>query len=330
MISFSFDHTDFQTWLKALAEKLGTQVKDDVVQIPAAFGSGYVRIVNMPNGLQVCVTENDMHTEMYLRRLKKEPVYYLLAFDDVRIGKQMEHILAGEKERLRPPVFAGASLNSTMFDNALLASRDFSMRSIRIMFPPQWLASYFKISGEDDLMVEYLSLKTRKLTLEPLHLEYRKLMDDVFNVNLDSPVYYATLENRVMMLMEMFFARLEVNVKRARYKRLDKSDIYKMMDIESQISDPVLGGLPTTDVLAEKNGFSETKLKRLFREIYGYPLYEYYQRCRLERAWDMLSSGGRSVKETGIAVGYRSLSNFSKAFKHLYGVLPGDLASQRS
>jgi AraC-like DNA-binding protein len=161
-------------------------------------------------------------------------------------------------------------------------------------------------------------------------MEYRKLMDGVFQVNLDSPVYYATLENRVMMLMEMFFARLEANVQKARYKRLDKSDIYKMMDIESQLSDPFLGGLPTTDVLAEKYGFSETKLKRLFREIYGYPLYEYYQRCRLERAREMLASGGRSVKETGIAVGYRSLSNFSKAFKHLYGVLPGDLINQRS
>jgi AraC-like DNA-binding protein len=273
----------------------------------------------------VLVTENNMHTEVFLKRLKKDPCHYILAFDDVRISKSMEQIVGGEKEYYHPPVYAGASLSSTMFDNVLIAARDFSFASIRIMFPPLWLAKFFKIDKEDDLMVEYLSLKTKKLTLAPLDMEYRKLMDDVFNVNLESPVYYATLENRVMLMMEKFFSQLEANLKKVRYKRLDKSDIYKMMQVESELSDRFLGGLPTAEALADKYGFSETKLKRLFREIYGYPLYEYYQRCRLERAREMLAAGGRSVKETGLAVGYKSLSNFSKAFKHVYGVLPGEI-----
>jgi AraC-like DNA-binding protein len=39
----------------------------------------------------------------------------------------------------------------------------------------------------------------------------------------------------------------------------------------------------------------------------------------------MLLEGGHSVKEAGLAVGYKSLSNFSKAFRHVYGVLPGDM-----
>ena len=67
----------------------------------------------------------------------------------------------------------------------------------------------------------------------------------------------------------------------------------------------------------------------MFREVYGYPLYEYYQRCRLERAREMLESGLHSVKQTGLSVGYKSLSNFSKAFKHLYGMLPGEIAGNR-
>ena len=328
MIWFSFDHTDYHVWLDELAVKLGTKVENDVLRVPSVYGEGYLRAVHLPNGLSVLVTENNMHTEVFLKRLKKNPCYYILAFDDVRISKSMEQIVAGEKEHYHPPVSAGASLASTMFDNVLIAARDFSFASIRIMFPPQWLAKFFKIDKEDDLMVEYLSLKTKKLTLAPLDMEDRKLMDDVFNVNLESPVYYATLENRVMLMMEKFFSKLEVNLKKVRYKRLDKSDIYKMMQVESELSDRFLGGLPTAEALADKYGFSETKLKRLFREIYGYPLYEYYQRCRLERAREMLAAGGRSVKETGLAVGYKSLSNFSKAFKHVYGVLPGDLMSK--
>lgn len=325
MIWFEFDHTDYHSFIRALAEKLGTRVDNDVLYVPPAFGSGYLRAIRLPNGLSACVTENMVTTDIVLKRVKREPSFYILSFDDVRLSQSFQHVVEGEREYIQPPVYAGASLASTRFDNALIASKNFSFRGIRIMFPPSWLARYFRISKEDELMVEYLSYKTRKLTLEPLDVEYRKLMDDVFHADLDSPVYYATIENRIMMMMERFFSRLEENVKEAKYKRLDKSDIYRMMEVESEISDPHLVHLPTAPELAGRYGFSETKLKRLFREIYGFPLYEYFQRCRLERARDMLLSGGHSVKEAGMAVGYRSLSNFSKAFRHVYGVLPGEV-----
>jgi AraC-like DNA-binding protein len=325
MIWFEFDHADYHSLLQDLAEKLGTRVENEVLYLPAAFGNGYLRAIRLPNGLSALVTENTVTTDIVLKRVRREPSFYILSFDDVRITQSFQHVVAGEREHVRPPIYAGASLGSTRYDNTLIASKNFTFNGIRILFPPSWLARYFRISKEDDLMAEYLSYKTRKLTLEPLDVEYRKLMDDVFRADLDSPVYFATVENRIMLMMERFFSRLEENVKEAKYKRLDKNDIYKMMQVESEIADVRSVQLPTAVELARKYGFSETKLKRLFREIYGYPLYEYFQRCRLERARDMLVSGGHSVKEAGLAVGYKSLSNFSKAFRHVYGVLPGEV-----
>ena len=329
MIWFEFDHTDYHLWLQELAKKLGTQVENDCLHIPPLFGEGYIRAIRLPNGLSVCVIDNTMTTDIILKRIKKEPCHYILAFDDVLISRSMEQVIEGEKEHYQPPVYAGVSLSSTMIDNSLVAAKDFSMRSIRVIFPPSWLARYFKIEKDDELLVEYLSYKTRKLTLEPLDLEYRRLMEDVLGVDDDSPVYYATMENRVMLMIERFFSRLAENVHEAKFKRLDKSDIYKMMQVESELSDPGLDVLPKADILAARYGLSETKLKRLFREVYGHPLYEYYQRCRLERAREMLETGQHSVKQTGLAVGYKSLSNFSKAFKHIYGVLPGEVSGNR-
>jgi AraC-like DNA-binding protein len=43
------------------------------------------------------------------------------------------------------------------------------------------------------------------------------------------------------------------------------------------------------------------------------------------RAKDMLISGKYTVKEVGYKLGYQNLSNFAKAFKKEYGVLPSAL-----
>ena len=166
MISFEFDHTDFHSFVQALAAKLGTTAENGVMNIPPLFGKGYVRALRLPNGLGVCITENTVTTDIMLKRVHRDSPYYVLAFDDVRMTGSFRQIVAGESETILPPVYAGVSLSSTVFDNTLIAYRNFTLKAIRIMFPSGWLARYFGIGEEGDLLAEYLSFKTRKLPLE--------------------------------------------------------------------------------------------------------------------------------------------------------------------
>ena len=70
---------------------------------------------------------------------------------------------------------------------------------------------------------------------------------------------------------------------------------------------------------------SSTKLKSKFKTVYGMKLYEFYNRNRLEKAKEMLLSGSYSVKEAGLEIGFSNLSNFAKAFKKEFGVLPKEM-----
>jgi len=54
-------------------------------------------------------------------------------------------------------------------------------------------------------------------------------------------------------------------------------------------------------------------------------LYEYYNRHRLEKARGLLQSGEYSVKEVGLDIGFSNLSNFAKAFKKEFGILPNEM-----
>jgi AraC-like DNA-binding protein len=54
-------------------------------------------------------------------------------------------------------------------------------------------------------------------------------------------------------------------------------------------------------------------------------LYEFYNRNRLETAKEMLKTGNYSVKQVGYNIGFSNLSNFAKAFKKEFGLLPKDM-----
>nr|WP_255551783.1 helix-turn-helix transcriptional regulator [Aridibaculum aurantiacum] len=70
---------------------------------------------------------------------------------------------------------------------------------------------------------------------------------------------------------------------------------------------------------------SPSKLKNSFKEIYGMPVYQYYQKHRMNKAKAMLLSRKYSVKEVGMELGYSNLSNFAKAFKKSFDQLPSDI-----
>ena len=70
---------------------------------------------------------------------------------------------------------------------------------------------------------------------------------------------------------------------------------------------------------------SSTKLKTKFKNVYGMKLYEFYNRNRLEKAKEMLQSGKYSVKEVGHDIGFSNLSNFAKAFRKEFGILPNEM-----
>jgi AraC-like DNA-binding protein len=85
---------------------------------------------------------------------------------------------------------------------------------------------------------------------------------------------------------------------------------------------------PSMKELARSVAMSESKLKRIFKIVYGAPVFEYFQKHRMQKARQMLLSGAFSVKDVGYTLGYSNLSNFSVAFKKEFGKLPSEVLKQ--
>jgi len=85
---------------------------------------------------------------------------------------------------------------------------------------------------------------------------------------------------------------------------------------------------PTIKVLAHRCATNESKLKRVFKQVYQSTLHHYVQRLRLEQANLLLKESSLSIGEIAKRVGYRHQGYFSKLFYRVYGVYPATLLRQ--
>jgi AraC-like DNA-binding protein/quercetin dioxygenase-like cupin family protein len=78
----------------------------------------------------------------------------------------------------------------------------------------------------------------------------------------------------------------------------------------------------TADEVSRAVSVSERTLRRLFQEALGLSWRTYLLHARMLRAMALLASPGQSVQETATAVGFDSLSSFTRAFAQFCGETP--------
>lgn len=82
---------------------------------------------------------------------------------------------------------------------------------------------------------------------------------------------------------------------------------------------------PSIADLARQCGMNTFKLKQVFKQHFGLPVHALYQRERMRAAWDLIATGGLSVSQAGLKLGYTNMSHFSSAFKRVHDVLPNQV-----
>lgn len=131
------------------------------------------------------------------------------------------------------------------------------------------------------------------------------------------------IESLVLELLSKQIKRVEDNLSMlGRQLKLSKYDLEKIkLARKTLVAD--LQNPPLIEDLARKVGVNQQKLKSGFKLVYETTINKYLTKKRLEQA-SLLILEGKSIRETGISVGYSNISHFAKKFKERYGVLPKD------
>jgi signal transduction histidine kinase/ligand-binding sensor domain-containing protein/DNA-binding response OmpR family regulator len=78
------------------------------------------------------------------------------------------------------------------------------------------------------------------------------------------------------------------------------------------------------EALCREIGMSRTQLHRKLKAVAGRSAGDFVRVERLNKAAEMLGQGEGNVTEVAYSVGYRSLSQFAKAFREQFGMAPSD------
>jgi len=96
--------------------------------------------------------------------------------------------------------------------------------------------------------------------------------------------------------------------------------------IAQQLDDSEL----SIESLAKAMHSDRTQLFRKCKEVLGVSPSEYLRDTRLQRAHELLEQRVGSISEIAYAVGFESLSSFTRAFKVRYGVAPSQINGKRA
>ncbi|QXV67657.1 helix-turn-helix transcriptional regulator [Mucilaginibacter sp. 21P] len=126
-----------------------------------------------------------------------------------------------------------------------------------------------------------------------------------------------------MKAMELLFYLFESLKKResGRTLKLNAKEIQAVYDVR----DKIVSSLSNHSAIAELKqiaGMNEFKLRKIFKQVFGMGIYDYYQHLRMKEAARLLSEEKLSVSEAGYQMGFENLGHFTKVFEKHIGNKP--------
>lgn len=321
MIKIEYNTANNEELLKLWAKALGAKAKDNHISIPKEIGIGYLRTVKLPSGLQAFIADFTLNKDLMIQRKKNDLDNFILRFDEILSPHN-----SVENDTTKNAVF----LMSSKFDWLFFAQNGTQIKSINISFSRQWLNNFLGVEKVGDIIKKYLSLKISSFNYEPLDTEYKRTIADILQCEKDKLFENLIIQNRLMLLMERFFTRIYKKMSDASFDmKVTNDDLQRLMVVEAELLKDFSIVPPGIPKLARMAAMSPSKLKNTFRDIYGLPIYQYFQKHRMNKAKAMLLTQRYTVKEVGNEVGYSNLSNFAKAFKKSFDQLPSDILISR-
>lgn len=304
---FEFDSDEKTGAMRAFADVTGSTIQEKgLITLPSSLGKGYMKGFNFGPHLRMMLHHYELKEELIFRRggaggLRNT---FTLAFHNTQPRSQ--------DVRLLPAV--------------QLPSPNLPME---IVFPANTLISTILISIEAELLRELLNNPTllnlfegnaTYLYEEVLSPEIQEVAAKIITPHMPEALsnYYFRL--KAEELIYLFFVELQKRQQTTTYA-LNGEDVKQIYAVRDQIISD-LSMTPDVKALAQQASMSESKIQRLFKQIFGDTIYNYYQQLRMKEAAYLIREKQLSVSAAGYQLGFSNLSHFTRLFEKHHGAKP--------
>jgi AraC-like DNA-binding protein len=307
-------------FLTSFAQKFNVPIEGDRLNIPAVMGIGSIRRIALLPGLKLIVHRYTLNEDFILNRVGTDAPNDLVSVI-FHSNEALASVDTGEKANplSRSSAFA-IQIASTDLNSQIRFPANTDIYFLVVGIMKDVLKELLAIKDPGSVVQTILNAEPGFLFYESMSVEIHKIVKQVTDAREDDALSNFYQRIRVQELLYMVFGKLQKRESQ-RHSAVHKDDVEKLDLIRTAIlSDlSVPPGLPE---LAKMAGFGETKMKDLFKQVFGDTIYNYYQQARMEEAAFLLKHGGLSVSETGYQLGFSNLSHFGRLFEKYHGVKP--------
>jgi AraC-like DNA-binding protein len=303
-ITFDFDPGERFHFASAFAKRFNAQTTSERVWLPEELGQGFIQEVYPDDEFSICMHRYMLNQTLILRpRSSTTSDVLTLKFDSARApfgnGYQVEFV-------------------TNNFVGELTIPADQPISFVVIVTTRQAIKKLLKIDQNATCMAKTIHENPSFVFYEGMTTEIERALNRLYAI--DETTKFPELLYRIKAheLIWLFFDRL-FSRKTAAMAPLHTADAEKIYAIRKSILAD-LGSPPQLAVLAKNAGMSLTKMKQLFRQVFGDSIYNFYQAARMDEAASLLNH--LSVSQVGYRIGFSNLSHFSRVFEKHHRMKP--------
>lgn len=283
---------------------------------PPALGTGTIRRFQLSPLLVVMLHRYTLSRDVELRRLAEPSDPPMITFS----FRNLVPLANPPAHRILPAV----QVSSSDIDLAIRSPAGTPIHTIIVGINAALLGQLLGQQAQKPLVQTLLGGHQSYLYEEMGSLAVQQIATDLLACPETDPLFAFYVTVKGQELVYKFMSEL---------LQRDTKAVYPLRDDESQrlfrVRDELIKDLrqaPSIPQLASVVGMSESKLRRLFRQVFGLSLYAYYQRVRMQEAARLLRDAKLSVSETGYRLGFENLSHFTRVFAQHLGQKPKQYA----
>ncbi|MCQ9637635.1 AraC family transcriptional regulator [Chryseobacterium sp. WG23] len=301
--------------LKTLACLLGSEIKQRKLEIPFQFGKGYCSGFIFNQYIRMLISNYELYEDLIIENPDVNIAKKMIFFKFQNIFPKTEISPGGNPAELPSVMVATSRLNTDRFI-PIHSNRN----TINIEVDADYLKGLFQISDQSPILKSLLENTEPFLFEHMINPSLQNVVNEIVSEEADENFKLFFLRIKAEELICRLLIELEKRDEKRLYA-LNIHDIETMYTIKAKILEQ-LEIPPVIKDLAAEAGMSATKLKRLFRQIFGNSIFNYYQEFRMKEAALLLKEKKYSVSEVGYKLGFSNLSHFSKVFKEHIGMNP--------
>ena len=279
--------------------------------IPAQFGSGYLQAFNFNPGLRMMIRNYRLKKHIPVKKTTSncftESVIFLF-----------QNIPMTDTEDIQ--FLPSVQVFPEHVDAEILFPGITDFKSIVIAVKVAYLKELLKGDFGNGILAAITRQDQTYLfeTIFPPSID--KITKEIFESNVPENLRNFYFKVRAEELIYLLFAEM-LKREKTDVASLNIADIQTIYKIRNRLLTR-LDTPPDVSALASEAQFSKSKLTRLFRQIFGTGIFQYYQAFRMQEAARLLKTKHHSVSEVGYQMGFSNLSHFTRTFEKHVGMKP--------